>query len=60
MTHLPEQNESLWFLIAAPIMWAAHFLLCYLTAAIWCAKLAGPDGALGGCVWPSPSTQCWR
>ena len=22
------------------------FLLCYVTAAIWCAKLAGPDGSL--------------
>jgi hypothetical protein len=48
MTHLPEENESLWRLTAAPVLWAAHFLLCYLTVAIWCAKLAGPDGSLGG------------
>ena len=47
MTHLPEEHESLWLLTAAPVIWAAHFLLCYLTAAIWCAKLAGPDGSLG-------------
>jgi hypothetical protein len=47
MTHLPEENESLWFLTASPMIWAAHFLLCYLTAALWCAKLAGPDGSLG-------------
>lgn len=48
MTHLPEEHESLWILIASPVLWAVHFLLCYLTAAIWCAKLAGPDGSLGG------------
>jgi hypothetical protein len=48
MTHLPEEHESLWLLILSPVLWAAHFLLCYSTAAIWCAKLAGPDGSLGG------------
>jgi hypothetical protein len=48
MTHLPEEHESLWLLILSPVLWAVHFLLCYLTAAIWCAKLAGPDGSLGG------------
>lgn len=25
-------------LIAAPLVWAAHFLASYVTAAIWCAK----------------------
>lgn len=48
MTDLPEENESLWILIASPMLWVVHFLLCYLTAAIWCAKLAGPAGSLGG------------
>jgi hypothetical protein len=47
MNHLPEENESLWLLTLSPVIWAGHFLLCYLTAAIWCAKLAGADGALG-------------
>jgi hypothetical protein len=47
MTHLPEEHESLWMLTAAPVIWAVHFLASYLTSAIWCAKLAGPDGALG-------------
>jgi hypothetical protein len=47
MTHLPEEHESLWMLTAAPVIWAVHFLASYCTAAIWCAKLAGPDGALG-------------
>lgn len=48
MTDLPEKSESLWILTAAPTLWAAHFLLCYGTAAVWCAKFIGPDGLLGG------------
>ena len=48
MPHLPEERESLWLLIASPVLWAAHFLLSYCTAAIWCAKVAGPDGSLTG------------
>lgn len=43
---LPEANESLWLLIAGPVIWAAHFLLCYGTAAVWCAKVAGYAGPL--------------
>lgn len=48
MTDLPEENESLWILIASPLIWAVHFMLSYVTAAIWCAKLAGPDSSLWG------------
>lgn len=28
-------------LVASPTIWAAHFLLSYITAAIWCAKVGG-------------------
>ena len=42
-----EDRQSLWLMIAAPSVWALHFLLCYITAAIWCEKMAGPDGRLG-------------
>ena len=31
-------------LTIAPGIWSAHFLLSYATAAVWCAKMAGPDG----------------
>lgn len=41
-----EQNQSLWLLAAAPLIWAAHFLICYTSAAIFCARYAGPDGSL--------------
>ena len=39
-------RTGLWVLAASPTIWAAHFLLSYATAAVFCAKLAGPDGSL--------------
>ena len=44
MARLPERIESLWLLAASPTIWAVHFLLCYITAAIWCAKIGGSLG----------------
>jgi hypothetical protein len=46
--HPAEERESLWLLTLSPLIWTAHFLLSYLTAAIWCAKVAGSGGALNG------------
>ena len=40
-------RHSLWRLIAGPATWALHFLLCYVTVAIHCAK-AVEDAPLGG------------
>ena len=37
---LPERHASLWQLVAGPATWALHFLLSYVTTAIWCAKHA--------------------
>ena len=45
-TDVSEKNQSLWLVTVAPILWALHFLLCYLTAAIWCGVLVGRDGSL--------------
>lgn len=42
-----ERDESYWRLVGAPAIWAVHFMLCYVTAAVWCAKTAGPGGPLG-------------
>jgi hypothetical protein len=39
---------SLWLLTIAPAIWATHFLSCYVTAAVWCARFAAPGGALNG------------
>jgi hypothetical protein len=38
MRIIPRQVESLWTLFTAPVVWAAHFLICYVLAAVWCAK----------------------
>jgi hypothetical protein len=46
MTELPERDESLWILTISPTIWTAHFLLSYISAAIWCAKIAGRNGGL--------------
>jgi hypothetical protein len=45
---LHESKQSLWRPVLPPMIWALHFMLSYLTAAIWCAKVAGRDGELGG------------
>jgi hypothetical protein len=47
-TEVPERAESYWRLVSGPLIWTAHFMLCYVTAAVWCAKVAGPLGPLGG------------
>lgn len=46
-TALPERHASLWLLTGAPATWAVHFLLSYVTVAIWCAKAAAAAAPLG-------------
>ncbi len=41
MTQLPDHTRHLWQLAVSPAIWAAHFLLSYVTAAVWCAKIGG-------------------
>ncbi|GLS30976.1 hypothetical protein SAMN04488498_11451 [Mesorhizobium albiziae] len=38
MRVLPKQVDTLWTLFTAPVVWALHFLTCYIGAAIYCAK----------------------
>ena len=35
---LPKEIESLWTLFTAPVVWALHFLACYVGTAIFCEK----------------------
>jgi len=35
---LPKQVETLWTLFTAPVVWALHFLACYVAAAVFCEK----------------------
>lgn len=41
-----ESRQSLWFLAASPLAWAAHFVASYATVAVWCARVAGREGSL--------------
>lgn len=50
MNPLPQKKENLWLLIVSPSIWAVHFLLSYITAAIWCAKFARAE-SLGPVRW---------
>ena len=47
-SRLAEHRESIWMLVVSPTIWAAHFGLCYITAAIWCAKVPSVLAPLGG------------
>lgn len=42
-----ERRESLWMLTVSPTIWAVHFGLCYITAAVWCARAADVLAPLG-------------
>jgi hypothetical protein len=44
VTH--EDRQSIWLLTFGPAIWAAHFLMTYGTAAVWCAKYT-TDGTIG-------------
>lgn len=46
-----EQRESLWRLVVSPLIWGAHFLACYVTAAVWCAKQAERTATLVPVRW---------
>lgn len=39
-------GTDLWRVIVSPIVWALHFLFCYVYAAVYCEKL-GRDAPLG-------------
>lgn len=35
---LSERRERLWLVALSPTIWSVHFLISYITAAVWCAK----------------------
>ena len=43
MRLIPKEVEALWTLFTAPVVWAAHFLICYASVAVYCAR-AGQFG----------------
>lgn len=36
----PERGPTLWGVVLGPVVWAVHFLLCYVVVAVWCEKLS--------------------
>jgi hypothetical protein len=46
-SELSEKHDSLWWVAAAPGIWGSHFVACYGTAAVWCAKY-GVGASLAG------------
>ena len=45
-----ERKTGFWGLLAPPAVWAAHFLLSYGVASVYCAKL-GADAGLSPVRW---------
>lgn len=41
MEQAAERDQALWILPASPVLWSLHFMVCYITAAIWCGKVVG-------------------
>ena len=36
-----ESRQPLWIVPGPLAIWAIHFLLCYVTAALWCGRVVG-------------------
>jgi hypothetical protein len=42
-----RREANLWLLFSAPTVWAVHFLLCYVLAAVHCEKAGADFAGLG-------------
>lgn len=45
--NFPEHKDNILLLTLGPLIWAAHLLLSYGTASIWCGKIVETGGSLG-------------
>jgi hypothetical protein len=41
MSRTAESRQPLWIVPGSLVVWGLHFMLSYVTAAVWCGKLAG-------------------
>ena len=46
MNQTAESRQRLWIVPGPLVVWATHFMLCYVTAALWCGKVVGRLGPL--------------
>ena len=51
MQQTAERNQMLWLLAASPAIWSLHFMMCYITAAVWCGRIVGADGPFLTARW---------
>lgn len=47
MKRRDDDWDSLWWTVASPAVWLAHFLASYITVALWCEKAVGRADSLG-------------
>ncbi|WP_075292894.1 hypothetical protein [Pararhizobium arenae] len=47
MRLIPKEVETLWTLFTGPVVWALHFLACYIAAAVYCAKASQVSFSFG-------------
>jgi len=43
---LGSRRGNIWWVVAAPLTWALHFLISYITAAIYCAKYVDQEASI--------------
>jgi hypothetical protein len=41
MSRTAESRQRLWIVPGPLVIWALHFMLSYVTVALWCGRLAG-------------------
>ena len=46
MDRTAEARQRLWIVPGPLVIWAIHFMLCYITVALWCGRVAGRLGPL--------------
>jgi hypothetical protein len=47
MPQAAESRQRVWIVPGPLVVWAAHFMLCYITAALWCGMVVDRLGTLG-------------
>jgi hypothetical protein len=47
MQRAAESRQRVWIVPGPLVVWSVHFMLCYVTAALWCGVVVGRLGALG-------------
>lgn len=46
MSEFAESRQRLWMVPGPLVVWAAHFTVSYITAALWCGRMVARTGSL--------------